>query len=78
MNKHNVEKRFNLDDQNYPDDMARQTKLNNDEPTDEYFYHIEFHDGNEVNVREEEIIRLLTKDEIEEYEAKKSALKYNL
>jgi len=75
MDKHNIEVKFNLDNHNYIDNMAKITRLND---AMYYLYHIEFYDGNQVNVREDEIIRLLTKDEIEEYETKKSALKYNL
>jgi hypothetical protein len=81
MNKHNNLKYHS--NTNYPDDMVLVTDLNNGdgevlEPDYVYFYRVEFYDGHEVNVRKEEIIRLLTKEEIEEFESKKIAIKYNL
>lgn len=77
MDNHNIQQKFNLDDQNYPNDMAQITKLNTEEKG-EYFYHVKFSNDFEVNIRKEEILRLLTDDEIEKYEIEKNANKYNL
>ena len=41
-------------------------------------YRVRFYDGVIYDVTEDNIIRLLNDDEIEEYESKKEALKYNL
>lgn len=79
MDKHNVMKKF--EPYEYPDNIAKINVLNDGTgklQDYEYFYNIIFYDGKDVNVRREEIVRLATEDEIEEYETKKSARKYNL
>ena len=82
MNKHNVEKMFQID-KDYPDNMFLITMLNDGNGEDPdidyvYFYHGSFYDGYKVNIRKEEIIRPLTDNEIEEYETKKLAKRYNV
>ena len=44
----------------------------------EYPYYIEFPNGKNIYVQDEEIFRNLTPDEIDEFETKKSSKKYNL
>ena len=82
MNKHNIGMNFNLSEQEYPDNLGKLIDFNtpdNHSSGDKiYFYHIEFHNGKEVYVRREEMIRFLTPDEIEEYEMKKEVIKYNI
>ena len=89
MNKHNVEKMFQID-KDYPDNMFLITMLNDGIGEDTeiygrrkqkdyvYFYHGSFYDGYKANIRKEEIIRPLTDNEIEEYETKKLAKRYNV
>jgi hypothetical protein len=43
-----------------------------------YPYKIEFANGTEIKIDKKNIERLLTEDEIEEYEAEKTGIKYNL
>lgn len=58
-----------------PDNMAQIIRIN---IRDNYPYHVEFINGQTLQLRPIEILRKLTPSEIVEFESKKSAVKYNL
>ena len=43
-----------------------------------FFYNVIFHNGYDFNVKKDEVVRLATQDEIDEYDTKKMVNKYNL
>jgi len=73
----NNERDYNIEEEDQPDDSMAKI-IGVDEDDDKFKFGIIFYTDREYRIREDEIERRLTPEEIEEFETKKSALKYNL
>jgi len=69
------EEGYNKDVIKFIDNMGKIVKYEEDQS---YEYTVEFYTNTTIPVREEEILRKLTPEEITEYKMKKDANKYNI